>query len=65
MKSLTANFTTEKDKTRGAKPKILLEIVTDSGTLYYSDQPVIVDAQQYLAKILNLGALKNVIKEIL
>jgi hypothetical protein len=51
-KSPTANFTTEKNKTSGAEIRTLLEIDASSGTLYYSDQALTVDAQAYTANVL-------------
>lgn len=51
-KTLTANFTTEKNKTAGAKIRTLFEVDTDSGTLYYSDQALTVSAQAYTANVM-------------
>jgi hypothetical protein len=59
MKTTTGSFDTQKNKLTGASPRTLLEIDTDGGTLYYSDQALTVDAQAYVAKVMKWGRIRG------
>lgn len=59
-KTLTGNFTTEKNKTANTNVLVhLLEIVTPGGTVFYSDRAVKVDSQEYIANVLDWGDIEN------
>ena len=59
MRTLTADFITKKNKLTGAALRSLLEIDTDSGTLYYSDQTLIVGAQTYAPNVMEWGEISS------
>lgn len=59
-KTLTANFTTEKNKTANANILThLLEIDASGGTVFYSDRSVNVSNQAYTPTVLNWGSIEN------
>jgi hypothetical protein len=58
MKSPTANFNTEKNKFTSQQPRTLLEVDTDIGTVYYSDQTLTL-ANTYLPRVMNWGRTKS------
>ena len=57
MKSLASDIAASFSLFGGAKPRILVEIVTTGGTEYYSDQYLIVGTQSYQARILSWGRM--------
>jgi hypothetical protein len=70
MKTLANDISTLFTLFAGAKPRILLEITTSGGTVYYSDQYLYIGTQSYQARIKRLGSLRmesktgeNVIRE--
>lgn len=59
MRIVTANFQAELDKNHGAQPRRVLEIDTADGTKYYSNQLVTIDAQPYIAIVIEFGNLTS------
>lgn len=57
MKSLASDIAALFAVFSGAKPRILIEIITTGGTKYYSDQYLYVGTQSYDARILSWGRL--------
>lgn len=59
-KITTSNFDTEKNKYTNSNTLIhLLEIVTSGGTVYYSDQNIIVGGTSYIANVFDWGDIEN------
>jgi len=57
MKSLAPDIAGLFSVFGGARPRILVEIVTTGGTKFYSDQHIFVDGQGYEARILSWGRM--------
>jgi hypothetical protein len=59
VKSLSSGFTAQKNLFVGSELRTLVEIVTSGGTLYYSDQDLVVGSQAYAAKVLEYGRIQT------
>lgn len=59
MKTLSSDFTSQKNLFVGSELRTLVEIVTPGGTLYYSDQDLVVGSQAYAAKVLEYGRIQT------
>jgi hypothetical protein len=59
MRTLTTNFSTEKNKAKGSQPRTLLEIDSSSGTQYLSDQRVSVSGQAYKPQVKTFGKIQH------
>lgn len=59
-KTTTSNFDIEKNKNTNSNTLVhLLEIVTSGGTVYYSDQNIIVGGTSYIANVFDWGDIEN------